>query len=263
MAFESLGDWVFWSNWLPQLVYPLNLSLFLSLLALFLIWKDRQCFAKLLLSAAIVVVLIFSSPLSLMLYHHHETIHRSGPISNSPQADAIVVLSGDVGIPVPPRQHSQIGGNRLLHAFRLFKAQKAPLIIISGGNVFEKDNVESEAQYSLRILQEWGIAQENILVETGSRNTFENAVNTKKLLQTHRISRILLVTDALHMSRAFSTFQHAGIEVVASPSGYSVAEYSRPALLHWWPKVENLMIAKRVIREKIGIFVYRFRGWSD
>tara|TARA_B100000959_G_C14875637_1_gene580289 strand:+ start:156 stop:947 length:792 start_codon:yes stop_codon:yes gene_type:complete len=263
MIFESLSDGLFWSKWLPQLVYPLNLSLYLSLVALLLIWKGRQHLATLLLSAAILVVLIFSSPLSVMLYHNHETIHRSGPISDLPRADAIVVLSGDVGIPVPPRQYSQIGGNRLLHAFRLFQAQKAPLIIISGGNVFQNDNVESEALYSLRILREWGVEQESILAESGSRNTFENALNTKKLLQAHRISKILLVTDALHMPRAFSTFQHTGIDVVASPSGYAVAEYSRPTLLQWWPKVENLMIAKRVIREKLGIMVYRLRGWSD
>ncbi len=263
MIFESLSDWVFWSKWLPQLVYPLNIGLCLSMLALLSIWKGWRGLAKLLLSVSIIIMAIFSSPLSLALFHQHETIHRSGPISASLSANAIVVLAGDVGIPVPPRQQSQIGGNRLLQAFRLYKAQKAPLIVISGGNVFRQDDIESEAQYSLQILRDWGIPKEHILIEPDSRNTFENAVNTKKLLQSYRISKILLVTDALHMPRAFSTFRRAGFDVIASPSGYAVAEHRRPALLHWWPKVENLMVAKRVIREKIGTAVYRFRGWAE
>ena len=261
MVVDWITDWVFWSKWLPQFLYPLNLGLCLSIFALLAAWRGWHRLGAAFLSVSVATILIFSSPLSIMLYHHHETIYRSKPIAELPMVDAIVVLAGDVGIPVPPRQQSQLGGNRLLHAFRLFRAKKASLIIISGGNVFQQNDAESEAYYSREILQDWGVPPNQILIESGSRNTFENASNTKMLLETRRISRILLVTDALHMPRAFAVFQHTGIDVIASPSGYAVAEYRKPGLLYWWPKVENLMIAKRVIREKMGMVVYRWRGW--
>ncbi len=55
-----------------------------------------------------------------------------------------------------PRAQSQLHGNRLLHAFPLYRAGKAPMIMISGGNVFPQAGLDPEAAYSRAILEDWG-----------------------------------------------------------------------------------------------------------
>tara|TARA_Y100000588_G_scaffold19839_1_gene20231 strand:+ start:4064 stop:4585 length:522 start_codon:yes stop_codon:yes gene_type:complete len=173
------------------------------------------------------------------------------------------MLGGGVGIPLPPRVESQLGGNRTLHAFRLYKAGKAPLIIISGGNKFPQAGVESESHYTAEILESWGVPGNAIILETNSRNTHQNAVQVKRMLEARGIDRILLVTSAFHMPRALRTFHHIGLEAEPSPSGYSVAAYSRPVFLDWWPTLGNLGKAQSLVKENLGILVYRFRGWID
>ena len=207
------------------------------------------------------VIVVAGSPLSTEYYFQHEQKFRPVSIQNTPTADAIVVLGGSVGLPIKPRADSQLGGNRLLHAYRLYNAKKAPIIIISGGNVFKQVGMESEAHYTSEILKEWGISSENIIAEGQSRNTYENAVRTKKLMESRQIDRILLVTSAFHMPRALATFRTLGINAVPSPSEFSTVDYSRPPILEWIPSLGNFGKIQAVIREKIGILVYRCRGW--
>ena len=258
-----MGDWITLSKWLPQLIYPFNLALWLLLAALLLMMLRRRRTAMASLFLATVVLAIFSSPLSLALYRQHERTYLPVPVTQSPTAEAIVLLGGDVGIPLPPRVESQVSGNRALHALRLYQAGKAPLIVITGGNVFPQRDVEAEAAYTADILKRWGVPEEDIVVEKASRNTRENAVTTRRLLSERGIDRILLVTAAFHMPRALPTFRHTGFDVVPSPSGYSIVAYRRPALLDWWPTLGNLGKAQALMKEKLGILVYRFRGWMD
>jgi len=210
-----------------------------------------------------LVLVVCSSPLSTWLYSQHERTYQPVSVTDSPVADAIVMLGGGVGIPLPPRVESQLGGNRTLHAFRLYKARKAPLIIISGGNKFPQTGVKSESHYTAEILESWGVPGNAMILETNSRNTHENAVQVQRMLEARGIDRILLVTSAFHMPRAIKTFQHVGLDAIPSPSGYSVAAYSRPAFLDWWPRLGNFSKSQAVVKENLGILVYRFRGWID
>jgi len=197
------------------------------------------------------------------LYRQHELRHTPVPISSSPTADVIVLLGGDVGLPVPPRTESQLHGNRSLHAFRLFEAGKAPLILVTGGNVFPQEGLSVEATYSKAILASWGVPDDAILTESKSRNTRQNALYSHQILSAQGIDRILLVTSAFHMPRAAAVFRHAGFEVMPSPSSVSVTDYRRPKLLDWWPSLGNLGKAQALMRERLGIFVYRLRGWAE
>jgi len=212
------------------------------------------------LFVALGLVFLCSSPIISELYSSHERTYLPIPIHKYPTAEAIVILAGDVGIPVSPRMESEVQGNRSIHALRLYRAGKAPLIIISGGNVFSQDSLKPEAAYTAELLQDWGIPPSVIIFEGNSRNTRENALETAKLLNNRGLKRILLVTTAFHMPRAIGAFRAVGIDAVPAPSSIS-AELQEPTILHWIPSLDGLGRVQRLMHEKIGIFVYRIRGW--
>ncbi len=246
---------------LSYIVYPFSILVTLLAAATVLLCLRFYKLSALILWVVLGAVVVAGSPLSTELFLQHEQQYLPVSIQNTPTADAIVVLGGSVGLPIKPRTNSQLNGNRLLHAYRLYNANKAPIIVISGGNVFEQVGVESEAYYISEILKDWGISSEQIIVEGQSRNTYENAVRTKKLMESRQIDRILLVTSSFHMPRAIATFKTLGINAVPSPSEFSTVDYSRPAILDWMPSLGNFGKIHAVIHEKIGILVYRYRGW--
>ena len=256
-------DWVSLSKSLPNLIYPFNLALWLLAGTWLLLLFRYTRIARISLLLCSLVLFICSSPLSTKLYSQHEKQYQAVSVVDSPLADAIVLLGGEVGVPLPPRVESQLGGNRTLHAFRLYRGGRAPLILISGGNKFRQIGVESESYYTAEVLKSWGVPERAIVLETHSRNTHQNAVQVSKMLKARGIDRILLVTSAFHMPRALRTFHHIGLEAEPSPSGYSVAAYSRPVFLDWWPTLGNLGKAQSLVKENLGILVYRFRGWID
>jgi uncharacterized SAM-binding protein YcdF (DUF218 family) len=145
---------------------------------------------------------------------------------------------------------------------RLYQAGKAPLIIVSGGNVFPQEGLRSESAYTAELLEEWGIPRDTILIEENSRSTRENALETARLLRERKLDRALLVTSAFHMPRALATFRTAGINAIPSPSSIS-AKLAYPKILDWIPSLEGLGELKRVMNEKLGILVYRRRGWIE
>lgn len=258
-----MPDWITLSKILPQLIYPFSLALLLLLLGIGFVLFGRRWKGLLVVFISFVVLVVAGSPVSKSLYANHERSFPVTPVGSSPQGDAIVVLGGDVAIPNSPRVTSQLNGNRLIHAYRLYRAGKAPVILISGGNVFPQEGLDPEAFYSRRLLEEFGVPSDAILLESDSRNTHENAVRTRKILGAIGIDQILLVTSGFHMKRAVLTFEKSGFDVIPSPSGISVVDYAQPRLLDWWPSLGNLKKAQILIHEKIGLMVYRIRGWTD
>jgi uncharacterized SAM-binding protein YcdF (DUF218 family) len=58
-------------------------------------------------------------------------------------------------------------------------------------------------------------------VDAASTTTREQALIAAQDLKPHQISRVVLVTDAVHMPRAERAFELAGLAVIAAPTGYS------------------------------------------
>ena len=91
------------------------------------------------------------------------------------------------------------------------------------------------------------IDRKRIEIETASRNTHENAVNTTLLVKPRRGDRWLLITSAWHMRRALCAFRTAGFDVEP------------------WPVVDRAMGQKRrdfyVSRERWALAAYTVVGW--
>ena len=255
---------IFLSKLLPQLVYPLTVSLSLLVLAFLLLIVGRRQFVGICLALSMAILWIASTPpFAQALTVRLERQHMPIAVSESPSADAIVVLGGSVGLATPPRIVADLkeSSDRVLHSARLYNAGKAPVVIVSGGNVFPQREAQPESFYIAELLVEWGVDDDGIVVEGASRNTYENAKETKRILLERDINTVLLVTSAMHMRRALSTFRSAGIDAIPSPTDFLVARHDRPAVLEWLPSADALKTTTVALKEYLGHFVYRWRGW--
>jgi uncharacterized SAM-binding protein YcdF (DUF218 family) len=114
-----------------------------------------------------------------------------------------------------------------------------------------------------------GVPREDIIEDRTSLNTYQNAVNVKDIVVREGIDTVLLVTSAMHMPRSLAIFKKQGMNAIAAPTDFLVSERSlkeiggtREAfLLSLLPNASNLDDVSRAIKEYIGFFVYRLRGW--
>ena len=84
-------------------------------------------------------------------------------------------------------------------------------ILFSGGNSALMDGGSAEAEFAARLLESLGVERSRITLEDRSRNTVENAVFSKALIQPKSGDRWLLVTSAYHMPRAIGVFRKGGL----------------------------------------------------
>lgn len=255
---------LFLSKFLTQLVYPLNLSIALGLLAGLAFWRGRRGLGGWLLTASLAILWGFSTPVFTdCLRASLERVYPSVSIEDLPKADAIVVLGGGVEAAIAPRLTVDLkaGADRVLYAGRLYRAGKAPLVVVSGGNLPWLNDGRAEAYEMAGLLGEWGVPATAIVLEPNSRTTYENALFSKTLLQARGIDTILLVTSALHMPRALATFQAAGFRAVPAPTDVEVVDRVKPTSLRWLPDAEALEGGTRALKEYLGMGVYWLRGW--
>lgn len=181
------------------------------------------------------------------------TIGRDAP------AQAIVVLAAGRF-----EQAVEYGGDdipdyvalaRLRYAAKLQHETGLP-ILVSGGNVSTHGVRASKADSMASALRN-DFATPVRWVEGVSDTTAENAQFSARLLRQDGVSRILLVTDAMHMPRAKSVFEKAGLDVVAAPTMFLGSGFIAPA--DFAPSAEGLRRSYYALYEWTGLLLYRVR----
>lgn len=195
------------------------------------------------------------------------------PPAELPDADVIVLLGGGEEPEAAPQPLPGLNdaGDRLVYAASLYQQGAAPHILVSGGVVgVDGPALQPGAEAMAALLEIMGVPDSAIWLEGRSRNTYENAVETKKLLEPSGINRIILVTSALHMPRSRAIFAKQGFDVTPAPTDYNVTQaewdyYWTPdpsiQIFNLFPTAETLDWTMRAMKEYIGIVVYRARGW--
>jgi uncharacterized SAM-binding protein YcdF (DUF218 family) len=256
---------IYFTKILSQLIYPLNLSLLLGVLAGFLFWLRWRRLAGLCLAVSISWLWLCSIPVfSDVLRGSLERIHLPSSIETLPRTDAILVLGGGVEAPLPPQNTPNLlaAADRVWYAARLYKAGKAPWVIVTGGELPWLGKTKSEADAMSELLKDFGVPDSAILRETESLNTYQNAHFSKPILEENSIQSVLLVTSALHTPRALAIFHTAGILAIPAPTDFEVLNHPN-TLLRWLPDAKALEGSTRAIKEYLGFSVYKMRGWID
>jgi uncharacterized SAM-binding protein YcdF (DUF218 family)/lysophospholipase L1-like esterase len=159
------------------------------------------------------------------------------------QADAIVVMGAGVVGECTPNLN---GLRRVILASHLWRAGRAPILIFTGGQMPGACPISVAMS---RFAQEIGVPQQAMLVETTSRDTHENARDAQPILRRAGATRVLVVTDRLHMRRAAGTFTRLGFQVERA----SVPVYEG--------HINNVDMLASGAREYVALAYYRLRGW--
>ena len=264
----------FLSKFIPIFFYPLGFACLIILSVLLTKRWPRWQRTAVILTLAILMV---SSNHWVANGLARSLEWRYLPADEIPKADVIVVLGGGTHPREEPRQIVEINsaGDRVIYAGWLYHQGSAAKILVSGGRIpwltSVTSDVDTPAHEMAFLLKLLGVPDEDIWLETESQNTYENALYSRQILQEKGISRIILVTSALHMPRSVRLFSAQGFDVVPAPVDFRVTESDWGNLrgigfsqhvLRLLPTVDNLSLTTNVMKEYLGIMFYNVRGWK-
>jgi uncharacterized SAM-binding protein YcdF (DUF218 family) len=250
----------YFSKLMGYILNPLAWIVIAMILAVFTRKPGKR---KKFLIAAFLLLLIFTNP-----FIGDEAIRRwEKPLTKAPTETytAGIILGGDIASydKATDRVLFRSGADRLMQAIELFNTGVIKKIIISGGpgHILYRDRME--ADYIRNYLVNIGINESDIIYESRSMNTIENATFTAQLMKENNITgTALLITSALHMRRAVTTFEKQGVSVEPYPTSKITGErlYNIDHLLI--PSVVTLKNWNLLIHEWIGYFAYKFMGYN-
>ena len=257
--------YVYLSKILPIFAMPLGVVFFLLLVALMLLRYGKRRTSAGVLTLAMAVLWVASMPLTANLaYRNIESHYLPTPLDQVPAGGCIIVLGGVVGAPILPRVDIEMNDaiDRVYKAAELFRAGKAPYVIVTGGNQPWSESGVAEAELIREVLMEWGVPEDVIFLEGSSRNTRENALYSRNILNSISCEDPLLVTSAAHMPRAVGAFNSVGVEVTPVVTDVRVAGAGLPAVMDFIPSAGALAMTSDAIREWIGQKIYSLQGWN-
>jgi uncharacterized SAM-binding protein YcdF (DUF218 family) len=239
---------------------PANLLLAALVLGSTLLFTSRRRLGRWLVAATVLSALLVSfAPLEVLLL---EPLQNRFPTAALPKKiDGIIVLGGAVDARESNRQGRLVLNSRAERiTASIDLAQRFPdaKFAYTGGSTGE---VISEAELVRPLLLKMGIAETRIILETRSRDTFENAMLTRELLKADTGKTWILVTSASHMPRAMGAFRKAGWNVVAYPVDFRrLGEGDETFGRHLG---RGLSLVNSTTREWIGLVHYYMVGKSD
>jgi len=182
-----------------------------------------------------------------------------------PQSDVAVVLGGMSNPLAATLDHWEWGGapERLLSALELYRSGRVGALLITSGSGNLLAPEAAEAPGLAAFARRWGLPEKDLLVESASRNTRENASLSLPLLVERKARSVVLITSAAHMNRAEAVFRKTlagtGITLELWPVDTRVSHAAFPFNAVADP--DSLAQTTAVLREVVGWGAYRLAGF--
>ena len=231
----------------------------LFIIALFQSNANRK---QTLLKLAVLFLVIFTNPFIIRQVLKYYEAKPFTPAINT-HFSAGIVLGGFISYnKQDDKGYFNAASDRFIQTALLYKKGNIERIIVAAGNGYITKHNFKEANFIKEHLVILGIPAEKIFTDSTSRNTVENAANTKTIIHSEKLQGpFLLVTSAMHMPRAKLVFEKQDIRVTPYPCDFDsknvgnnfIEDYILPSSLAL-NKWENL------VKELAGITVYKITG---
>jgi uncharacterized SAM-binding protein YcdF (DUF218 family) len=179
--------------------------------------------------------------------------------------DGIIILGGAIKPEVSEARGMvavNANADRIIAMLDLARRYPRARLVFSGGSGSLLGKAVSEAPIAGKLLDDFGLSNGRVILETTSRTTEENAVRTREVVSPRPGERWLLVTSSFHMPRAVGIYRKAGFDVEAYPVDFLTTGWNdagRPFRRLSW----GLERADAIAHEWIGLVAARLNGNSD
>lgn len=180
------------------------------------------------------------------------------------EVDGIIVLGGALSPYMSQAwMQAELDGaaDRLTNFMYLARLYPSAQLVFTGGSGSVTEQQYKEAEGVRVLFDQLGLSDRAIIYESESRNTFENALNSKALLTPAADENWVLITSAFHMPRSIGVF--CGQDWTVHP--YPVDHQSKKGdlLRIEFAFAEHLGLLGTAIKEWVGLIVYRVTGRSN
>lgn len=166
-----------------------------------------------------------------------------------------IVLGGYESFDKNGKGYFNYSSDRFIQTLALYKQGKIKKIVVSGSRV-----VNGKVELSNYVKQQFiicGVPANDLLLENLSKNTFENSIFSKRLLDSAGLQPpFVLITSAIHDPRAKKVFQKAGVNVVSFPCDYQFFDKRFTFDEYFFPKAQVLDQWAYFLKEIVGLGVY-------
>ena len=217
---------------------------------------------KRLLVTAVLLLLFFSNPFFFRILAR---AYEKKPVAlgSNEKYEAGIVLGGFVSYNVKRNEANfNPASDRFIETALLYKKGNIGKIIIAAGNGYVVKHNFQEASFIKDRLVDLGIPQEDIFTDGLSRNTYENAVNSKKICDSlHLNGPFLLISSAMHLPRAENLFIKQKVDIRSYPCDFMTQGIAN----NFWedyllPSSLTLNNWDIFIKELVGLVIYKIIG---
>lgn len=243
------------------LVSPDTLLLILIILTLILLYIGKDKYAKTLLTLLSGVLIIISFfPIGEWMLYPLESRFNSNPVLPE-KIDGIIVLSGaeDTLLSNVWKQ-VELGAAAERNLSFLTLARKYPKakLVFTGGTGSLINQEYKAADVAKELFKQQDFDVEKIVFERESRNTFENASYSKKIVNPQENENWILITTSWHMPRSVGIFCKAEWFVIPYPVDHQTNKNNLFRIN--FDLLNNLYTLKTAIKEWLGLFAYYLGG---
>ena len=130
-------------------------------------------------------------------------------------------------------------------------------VYATGGKALTHES-GSEGAIMRRWLIRLGVPRGMVYAETEAVNTWRNAVDMQRILESAGIRRVVLVTSAWHMPRSVWCFERQGMKVIPAPTDYftRMSAYDERS---WFPRWNTFAESCEALHEYLGLLWYHLR----
>jgi uncharacterized SAM-binding protein YcdF (DUF218 family) len=221
--------------------------------------------AKKLRILALAILYFFSNSFLIdECYRAWEPVTPDYDLMNTKYDGAIILGGiGDIDLRLKKINFSY-GGDRLFQTLALYHQGRVKRMIFTGGSGSIEFPEKREGLYVQKYLRTIHVPDSAMIIESTSKNTYENARNTKQILDSLQITgNFLLVTSGFHMRRALAVFKKAGFKNITP---YVTNRYSgirRYTFDHLFiPNPGAMHGIEFLFHEWLGFLIYKWKGYA-
>lgn len=248
------------TKFLNIIVHPLNFFFILFFFLIFCIFLNKTNLKKLSFFVFLYVILIGYIPLSYWIISKIENYYK--PIEAvHEKLDGLIIMGGAFITGVIAKERQDISLNdaseRLFKAIEILKEKPNLIIVHTGFSGKLNTSGWNESEMAKLFFSKQGLNLQNFIFEDKSRNTFENAMYTSKILKKHKEKKWGLITSAIHMPRSMWAFKKNLMILHPIPTDY----ISGTSNIHWFSfsLVTGFNNWSKIIHEVVGLIYYKIR----